>query len=265
MKEEDAGGSAISHSQRQFGRQAALYATSRNHATGSNLELLATWAAPRPSDLVLDIATGTGFTAFALAPAVKLVVATDITAEMLSEARRLAAQRRLQNVLFAMSAAEVMSFPDRSFDIVTCRVAAHHFADVARFVAEAYRVSKVGGRVLFVDTVAPEDAALADFMNELELRRDPSHVRNYAPSEWRGLFEQRGFAVQRMVVGKTELEFQDWTRRAGTPAHEIAALRRLLESASPSEAAAFEIRRANQEIRFAWDTVVLEAWKSATS
>ena len=47
----------------QFGRQAERYAASLPHAKGDSLDLMVKWAEPRPSDLVLDVATGTGFTA----------------------------------------------------------------------------------------------------------------------------------------------------------------------------------------------------------
>ena len=89
---------------------------------------------------MLDVATGAGHTALAFAPHVAKVTATDITEEMLAQAKKLAASRGLGNVKTVPAKAEDLPFPDMSFDLVTCRLAAHHFADVAAFAAEAFRV-----------------------------------------------------------------------------------------------------------------------------
>lgn len=253
------------NARRQFGRQAAHYAASITQSGGVSLDLVAAWADLRPTDVALDIATGAGFTAFVLAAKARFVLATDVTPEMLSQARHGAEQRGLRNVCFALSAAEQLPCPAAGFDVVTCRMAAHHFADVLRFTAEAYRVCRAGGQVLFVDTVAPEDRRLATLMNEIERRRDPSHVRNYAPSEWQALFEEQGFALDPWALVLTELEFDDWVRRSGTPPQEVAALRPLLETAAPDAAAAFHIRPEGRQLRFAWDTIVLAARKPAAS
>lgn len=245
----------------QFGRHAAQYARSVSHKGGASLALLAEWASLRSMDFVLDIATGAGFAAFAMAPQAGLVVATDITSEMLAQARQLAAERGLRNVCFALSAAERISFRNESFDVITCRSAAHHFLDVPRFLAEAHRVCKPGRRLLLIDSIAPEDDVLSRLMNNWERRRDPSHVHNYPSSQWRALLHQQGFAVNRMLVVKTELEFGDWVRRSGMQLEEAATLRREFDAASPAAAAAFAIRRAGDSLLFAWDAAVIEARK----
>ena len=94
--------------------------------------------------------------ALAFAPHVAQVVATDITPEMLAEAAKLAAQQGLANVETATADAEALPFADASFDLVSCRIAPHHFANVPRFVAEAARVLKPGGTFALVDNIAPD-------------------------------------------------------------------------------------------------------------
>ncbi len=115
----------------QFGRQAERYAASRPHAEGDSLDLMVQWGEPRRSDLVLDVATGAGFTAFAFAARARRAVATDLTANMLTQARRLAAERGLTNLLFNQAEAEALPFRDEIFDIATCRLAPHHFGSAA--------------------------------------------------------------------------------------------------------------------------------------
>ena len=141
----------------QFGRQAERYAASRPHATGDSLELMVEWAQPRPSDRILDVATGTGFTAFGFAARARRVVATDLTANMLTQARRLAGERGLTNLLFHLAAAEALPFHGGVFDIATCRLAPHHFASVPRFLAEMHRVLRSGGKLVLCDSASPED------------------------------------------------------------------------------------------------------------
>ena len=84
--------------------------------------------------------------------------------------------------------AESLPFADGAFDVVACRTAAHHFADVRAAVREMARVS--GDRVLIVDTLHMGDA-----VEEAEVLRDPSHVRNYTEAEWRGFVEEAGLGI----------------------------------------------------------------------
>src|SRR4029079_14588612 len=76
--------------QQQFGAHAAAYATSFAHAKGASLGRLVELVQPKPSWQALDIPTGAGHTAAAFAPHVARVIASDLTAEMLQEAAKLA-------------------------------------------------------------------------------------------------------------------------------------------------------------------------------
>ena len=56
------------------------------------------------------------------------------------------------------------------------------------------RVLKPGGKLLIADTSVPADTELDRQINEIEILRDPSHVRNYNEQEWRTLIEQEAQA-----------------------------------------------------------------------
>ncbi len=129
----------------QFARSAALYATSAVHARGKDLEVVVRLACPSPTDVVLDVSTGAEHTALALSPHVARVVATDLIPEMLEVARGLAHERKAANVEF--QEADVLALPvaDASFDLVTCRAAAHHYPELLRPVREMARVLRPGG------------------------------------------------------------------------------------------------------------------------
>lgn len=64
---------------RQFGRTSHNYAVSPGHAQGNNLAILLRLLEPQPDMHVLDVATGAGHTASAVAPHVRLVTAVDLT------------------------------------------------------------------------------------------------------------------------------------------------------------------------------------------
>ena len=117
-------------SQEQFGRQAHLYTQSLVHSSGESLQVVQEWAARGRYKKAADIGTGTGFTAFAVAPYADQIVAADITPAMLRETRSLADQRGVTNLGYTLAAAEDLPFADGSLDLLTCRTAAHHFQDL---------------------------------------------------------------------------------------------------------------------------------------
>ena len=143
-------------SQDRFGRYAASYVSSWSNAGGPDLERLVELAGGHPGREALDVATGGGHTALAIAPYVARVVATDITEPMLEAAREFILARGAHNVDFRLADAEDLPFPGGGFDLVTCRIAAHHFPDPARFVAEVVRVLRPGGLFLLQDQVTPK-------------------------------------------------------------------------------------------------------------
>src|SRR5579862_4932283 len=142
----------------QFGAAASAYTTSKVHADPQALRQVVELARAKPTDRALDIATGAGHTALALAPHVAEVVAYDMTEPMLRETARNAAARGLANIATQQGIAEALPFADASFDIVTARQAPHHFADIRAAIREMARVAKPGARIVIVDSASPEDA-----------------------------------------------------------------------------------------------------------
>ena len=214
----------------QFGASAENYVASL-HATGRDLAAL---VAARPltgSERVLDVGTGPGHTALAFAPHVASVTGLDLVPEMLAQARKLAAERGVQNARYELGDAEAMPFPDASFEVVTCRMCFHHFAAPDRALAEMARVLVPGGSLRLVDSYAPEDDAQDDFLDRIERIRDPSHVRNYRLSEWRDMLQAAGFAPPEVTESGWRLDFAAWVARMHTPPEGVALLRELLASA----------------------------------
>lgn len=219
---------------RQFGPNAAAYAVSATHAAGESLARVVELVQPQPHWRALDIATGAGHMALALAPHVREMTASDITHEMLRTAERLARERGLANINFKRADAMALPFRIFSFDLVTCRIAPHHFARVDRFVAECARVLKPGGVLAIVDNIAPEDAA--PYIDNFERLRDPSHVHCLTASQWMRTFVQNGFAVEHHEALSKRVDFATWINQQKTPPGTARALARMLLEA-PAAAA----------------------------
>lgn len=187
-----------------WSERAQLYRDSAAHREGPDLDLLVEWAAGART--ALDVATGGGHVARRLREAGLEVVTSDPAPGMRPD---------------VVNRAEELPFADHSFDVVACRVAAHHFEDVAAAVREMARVA--AGRVLVVDNLY-----LSDCAEEAERVRDPSHVRNYTEDEWRGYFEAAGLRVEQVERFEKPIELEPWLARAGCEGDEAARVRELL-------------------------------------
>lgn len=234
--------------QAQFGASAEAYVTSEIHAKGASLERLLTLTQPQRLWTVLDVATGAGHTALTFAPHVRLVVASDITMRMLELTQRMAQDRGLANVVASAADAEGLPFSAGSFDLVTCRVAAHHFPALGEFMEESARVLRPGGLLAVVDNIVPgsrrtnrkgkaaEEAGR--YINAFEKLRDPSHGRCLSQHGWQEHFYQAGFRIVHQEVADKMLDFHDWMARMRVQPDDEIRLEAMLRQA-PAEAAEF--------------------------
>jgi SAM-dependent methyltransferase len=226
---------------RQFDRAASAYGTSPIFAQGHDLALMVETAAPTAAMTVLDVGCAAGHTALAFAPHVREVVGVDLSRDMLAEAARQAAARGIANARWEEASAAALPYADGTFDIVTCRMVVHHFPSLAPSLAEMARVLKSGGQCIIVDIISPDDAALAAFINHIEMLRDPSHSRDWTLSEWGAAGRQIGVPFAVVARWDLPLDFADWTARQQTPPPSVAQLETLFDNASPEARQAFAI------------------------
>jgi SAM-dependent methyltransferase len=257
------GSDAKSLVQAQFGANAANYINSRSHARGASLPRLLEMAKPERHWRMLDVATGAGHTALAFAPNVAEVIASDITPEMLDVTRRLAAERGLANVKIAEASAENLPFGHESFDLVTCRIAPHHFIDVARFVAEAARVLKPGGVFGLVDNISPDDNVAAGQYNAFEKLRDPSHGRCLMLEEWLELIGRAGLRVRHCELLDKDMDFNAWTAQMNVPAATTPRLKDMLLNSSAALQAFLRPAPRGDNIGFTLTEALIVAEKRA--
>lgn len=240
-KSVDGADQSYADTRRRFDRATAAYSTDCLFAAGEDLAWLQAAAEPRPQDAVLDLATGAGHAAFALAPWVAEVVGIDITPAMVAAARDNARQRGLDNVRFMTANAERLPFPEAVFDIVTCRYAAHHFRRPQLVVNEVARVLRPGGRFIVIDPTAPEDVELDQWLDTIERLRDPSHVRDWSQAEWQRLMIDAGLCFETLHTWMLPLEVEAWLARQQTPATAADQIRAMLRAAGAKHRRAFQI------------------------
>jgi SAM-dependent methyltransferase len=242
----------------QFGKTAAAYVTSATHASGADLERLIAVAAPLPGERALDLGCGVGHTLRRIAPLVAFAVGADATFEMMQAGRDSVVTA--PNAAFAQSDANALPFADASFDLATCRLAAHHFTDVAAAFRDVRRVLRPGGRFVLVDNYAPDDPSLDTFINEVEKLRDASHVRNHTIAGWREQLEDAGLRTSvESDLMTTKITTEGWLERSQTPQDRAAEVRRRLREAPAAARDAFQIT----DTTFAVPKVVILARRSA--
>ncbi|WP_284645843.1 class I SAM-dependent methyltransferase [Paenibacillus silviterrae] len=203
-----------------FGQNAEKYVSSVSHAQGEDLELLLEWLVPNPSWTVLDVATGGGHVAKAVAPHVGYVFATDLTREMLAAAQK-HVQAACGNVRFLTADAEKLPFLDESFDAVTCRIAAHHFPHAERFIQETARVLKPGGKLILIDNVVQGDGRIGHFVNEVERLRDESHGECHSVETWKSWFALNDLHAAKERLRKKTFDFPSWVRRTAASEEQV--------------------------------------------
>jgi ubiquinone/menaquinone biosynthesis C-methylase UbiE len=223
-------------SQQRYSRFAQGYVSSNTHARGAELDRLLELARPQADWVLLDVATGGGHTALKFAPQVAQVIATDLTPRMLEAAADHITGKGVANVVFELADAEDLPFETASFDLVTCRIAPHHFPDAARFVRESARVLKPGNLLLVQDHVLPADVAGGNYVDAFERLRDPSHNRAYNESEWRHMFEDAALTVEHTEQIIKRHDFFDWAERQGCTPDVVARLEEMMADASAAAA-----------------------------
>ena len=126
------------------------------------------------------------------------------------------------------------------------------------------RVVKRSGRIVIVDSVSPDDDLLDRQWNHIEKLRDPSHVRNYRPSEWRtfitdaGLrvtFEECSFATE----NGGPMDFAAWLHRMNAGPTTVEEVTRLFREASTGLAAALRIQIVDGTVFFCVPIITIAA------
>ncbi|MDE3191522.1 MAG: methyltransferase domain-containing protein [Acidobacteriota bacterium] len=179
----------------RFARTADLVAARQDERAAALAEEVRAFLLPRGDERAVDVGTGAGALALALAPLVHEVVGVDRVPELLAKARERAAGA--SNATFVEGDAERLPFEDYSFDLAATLRTLHHVPRPEVVLAELVRVTRPGGRLLVIDQIAPDDPLAALAVDRFERSRDPGHTRLLPEVDLRGLFEANGLVLVR--------------------------------------------------------------------
>lgn len=217
--------------QQHFTERAASYTGGQ----GDTVEVMVALAAPGPDAAALDVATGTGLVAFALAEEITgngYVIGVDFTAAMLARAmdeqETDGTSANGGQVALAAGDATRLPFPDGMFSIVTCRFSVHHFTHAIPAMQEMARVLAPGGRLVIGEFGMPEDEEKAAYFNRMERLRGHSHVQAFNESQLRRLMADIGCPVQDARLLKREMLASEWFESANTTDENREAARKML-------------------------------------
>jgi ubiquinone/menaquinone biosynthesis C-methylase UbiE len=248
----------------QFDRQSHRYGKSHILADTADIAECLSGITPLSGQRALDVATGGGHTALFTARGGWQVTAGDVSQIMLENARKLLAEDGLplETVQFA---AEEIPFPAGSFDLVTVRVAPHHFSSPAKFVREAARVLRPGGHFMLIDGTVPDDDPVAEaWLHRVEKLRDPSHGRFLPRREWEDLVRGSGLEIlSSSLYPKKQPDLHWYFDTADTPTENRIQVLDAVREASPAVRAALRLADEDGKIVWWWPMLRLLARKPA--
>ncbi len=222
--------------QDQFSRQSHRYGSGHILENVEDVRAAADAIPLAPGSRVLDIAAANGHTGLFFAAQGHYVVLADISEAMLQRAREAAAARGLE-VETRLHAAENLPYADAEFDLVTCRVAAHHFSSPEAFIHETSRVLKPGGYFLLIDGSVEDNELVAEaWIHEVEKRRDPSHARFLTPGAWAALCGAAGLKVLSSELFPFKQPNLEWYFETAATSPENREYVRALIATAPEEA-----------------------------
>jgi ubiquinone/menaquinone biosynthesis C-methylase UbiE len=201
----------------EFKKQAETLSAAPAFTDSAVLERIHTAVGPTGGMKLLDLGCGPGIVTASLAPAVREVVAYDLTPEMLEKARQRCEKAGLKNVRFELGRAEELPFEKESFDCVVTRLTVHHFTDPRKVMKEVVRVTRRNGRVVVADFLSSGNEADAALHNALETLRDPTHVRSLSADELRELLRESGLRIISRTTWERQRDFDEWVGITNAP------------------------------------------------
>ncbi len=246
----------------QFDKQSQHYGKGHVLEQTADVESALKHIPLRPGWRALDVATGGGHTGLLLAARGCDVMLGDLSANMLERAAKLGAERGL-HVATRQFPAEAIPFSAGEFDLVSCRVAPHHFSNPEGFVREAARVLKPGGYFLLIDpSIADGHPEVEAWLHDVEKWRDPSHHRIWSEGTW-----QRWCATAGLMLVHSELQpmkqpdLEWYFTAAATSPENRAKVREAIRTAMPAVREFMRLGEEDGKTVWWWQRLVLVARK----
>lgn len=216
-----------------FGPAAGQYALSTAHADPVSLARMCALTGASRDRLALDLACGGGHSTWALAQAGCRVVALDGTPEMLATC---GAEGKKRGLAFHRTLGDAHRLPLRTgtFDIVVCRIAAHHFSNPLAALREISRVMHRKSRFYLYDLSSPDSEPMGRWLDTVETLRDPSHVCCWSTRAWEGLALGAGLRIVHSARYRRQYDMPSWLERMKVPEKVQAEIRDRIRAVPPS-------------------------------
>jgi SAM-dependent methyltransferase len=243
----------------QFTRQAVPFSTAPGIRDEAALRLLVDASGAGPDDTVLDVACGPGLVVCAFARVARHATGIDVTPAMLDRARAVAAEAGITNVTWKQGEVLPLPFADGSFSIVVSRFAFHHFERPEAVLAEMRRVCRSGGRVVVCDLMASDDPRKAARFHEIEILRDPSHVRALTLADLAALFPAVGLPEPEATFYRLPFELEGLLTRSFPRPEDVETIRAAYTAAVADDGLGLGTHRVGDEVRAAYPVAILTA------
>lgn len=243
----------------EFTRQATTFAQSPSLNAASALDPIASALARSPRGTVLDVACGPGIVSHFLAAHSQRVVGIDVTAAPLQLAQRRVLEEGKENVHFARALAEALPLREASLSVIVARLFLHHVEDPGAVLRSLRPALRADGRLLILDLLSSDDPEAARIHNAIEQLRDPSHVRAVSRDELVSVVEEAGYVVRALEGWETTREYEDWATIIADPTRMAALETVLRELVARGCDAGIELRVEEEQLRFRYRWVLLEA------
>jgi ubiquinone/menaquinone biosynthesis C-methylase UbiE len=242
---------------REFTKQADAYATNASLTDPERIARLIEATAVRPSDRVLEVATGPGHVAFRFAENCGKVIGLDLTDAPLEIAQDTKRNCETENIDFLKGDAEGIPCPDDSFDVVVCRLALHHIENPGRVVREMGRVCQPNGTIAIEDLVVSEHSNRGEYQNTFERLRDPSHVRALPISELLRVCTDQGMEITHLETEKLTQNVKNWLDNASTPESRATKAREMIRKDAEEDVSGTQPFWRDGELHFVQQTVIV--------
>ena len=237
----------------------------RDHSKDSDLARLVDLAKPNKKEKALDLVTGLGYTAIAIAPHVAEVDAIDPDGELLEQAKKFAKEAGIRNINFIEGDPYAIPAKERHYNLVIARMAFRHINEPAKCLREIRRVLKPTGRLILIDILKPFQPDLASFLGDVQKQRDRSHVQSLNLEEWENLLDREEFDINLIEIFPREYDFETWAGKETRSSEEVRMLGLLLHGASPRAKRYFRITEKEGKPRsFAVWVIVIRAGLQAS-
>lgn len=160
----------------------------------SHLNLLMDMVDAKKNDTILDLGTGTGYVAFALAEQFKdaRIIGLDIVMETLKRNTQKAKENNLSNVRFEAYEGKGFPLSDHSVDTIITRYALHHFPNLLESLKEMYRILKPNGKLIISDPT-PNENDTNHFVDRFMQMKPDGHIQFYSLNEYKEMLACTGF------------------------------------------------------------------------